>query len=80
MSLIGMVNFWNGKRRRENEMETAQVQDILISKKEAARILACSLRSIDRLVQRGKLNKVMTGARVKFRLEEVERLRNKGWK
>ena len=80
MSLIGMVNFCNGKRRRENEMKTAQVQDILISKKETARILACSLRSIDRLVQRGKLNRVMTGARAKFRLEEVERLRNKGWK
>ena len=61
-------------------MVIAQAQDILISKKKAAIILDCSLRSIDRLVQRGLLNKVMTGSRVKFRLEEVEKLRDGGWK
>ena len=61
-------------------MVTAQVQDILISKKKTAIILDCSPRTIDRLVQRGLLNKVMTGSRVKFRLEEVLRLRDEGWK
>jgi excisionase family DNA binding protein len=46
----------------------------LVSKREAAQILGCSVRSVDRLRERGRLPAVQftPGSRVRFRLRDVE--------
>jgi excisionase family DNA binding protein len=49
----------------------------LLKKKEVAAMLACSLRTVDRLVNAGKLTRVKV-AGVKFRLSQVRSLMNGG--
>jgi excisionase family DNA binding protein len=46
-------------------------EDRLVKKKEAASILACSLRTIDRLVSLGRLTRVYVLGGVRFRLSQV---------
>jgi excisionase family DNA binding protein len=45
----------------------------LVSKREAARILGCSVRSVDRLRERGRLPAIQfsPGSRVRFRVRDV---------
>lgn len=43
----------------------------LLRKKEAAAILACSERTVDRLVNLGRLTRVMVLGGVRFRFSEV---------
>jgi hypothetical protein len=43
----------------------------LLRKKEAAALLACSLRMIDRLVVLGKLTRVKIMGAVRYRLSEI---------
>jgi excisionase family DNA binding protein len=57
--------------------QTPQGGDRLLRKKEAAAILACSLRAVDRLVNAGKLTRVKV-AGVKFRFSQVQSLMNGG--
>src|SRR5277367_794062 len=48
----------------------------LLRKKEVAELFACSLRSVDRLVARGKLTRVKILGGVRFRLSEVQAIIN----
>ena len=50
----------------------------LLTKAEAARLLACSVRMIERLVAAGTLAKVQIRGAVRFRLSDIERLIEKG--
>jgi predicted DNA-binding transcriptional regulator AlpA len=52
--------------------------DKLLKKKQVAAKLACSLRSIDRLVNAGKLTRVRILGTIRFRLSEVVVLMNGG--
>ena len=78
MSLIGMVNFWNGKRRRENEMYSIEQQDKLLRKSDVVNRLSLSLRSVDRLVASGKLEKVKVRGSIRFRESDIVALIEKG--
>ena len=80
MSLIGMVNFWNGKRRRENEVRKSEPEEKLLRKKDVVNRLSLSLRSVDRLVASGKLQKVKVMGAVRFRESDVHTLIEKGCK
>ena len=75
---IGTVNFCNGKRRRENEMRTEEPKVRLLRKKEVKFILACSPRTIDRLVSYGKLTRVKVLGAVRYKEDEVQELIRKG--
>ena len=48
------------------------VGEKLLRKKEAASLLACSARSIDRLVTSGRLDRVKVLGAVRFRLSQVQ--------
>jgi excisionase family DNA binding protein len=50
----------------------------LLKKKEVAEKLACSLRSVDRLVNAGKLTRVRILGGIRFRLSQVITLMNGG--
>ncbi|MGA2787500.1 MAG: helix-turn-helix domain-containing protein [Verrucomicrobiota bacterium] len=50
----------------------------LLRKKEVAKMLAQSLRSVDRLVAAGKLTRVKILGGIRFRLSEVQNLMNGG--
>jgi excisionase family DNA binding protein len=50
----------------------------LLRKKEVAKMLACSLRSVDRLVNAGKLTRVKLLGGIRFRLSQVVTLMNGG--
>ena len=52
--------------------------DKLLRKREAAEMLACSLRTIDRLVVVGKLTRVRILGGIRFRLSQVHQLMNGG--
>jgi excisionase family DNA binding protein len=49
----------------------------LLKKKEVAAMLACSLRTVDRLVNTGRLTRVKV-AGVRFRLSQVQAIMNGG--
>jgi excisionase family DNA binding protein len=49
----------------------AVADDRLLRKKEAASMLACSSRTIDRLVSLGRLRRVKVLGGVRFRLSEI---------
>ena len=60
---------------------TAQLQcsnDNLLRKKQVAEKLACSLRTVDRLVNAGKLTRVKILGGIRFRLSQVQMLMNGG--
>ena len=75
---IGTVNFWNGKRRRENEMK--ETKDSLLEKKHVVNRLSLSLRTVDRLVASGELEKVKVRGAVRFRESDVQALVERGCK
>jgi excisionase family DNA binding protein len=50
----------------------------LVTKKEAARLLACSIRMVERLVASGMLKAVKIRGAVRFRLGDVEQIMLKG--
>ena len=56
---------------------THLTNDRLLRKKEAAAILACSLRTVDRLASSGRLKRVKS-AGVRFRASEVQSIINGG--
>ena len=76
MSRIGMVNFWNGKRRRENEVRKSEPEEKLLRKKDVVNRLALSPRSVDRLVAGQQLTKVKLMGAVRFKESEVMALIN----
>jgi excisionase family DNA binding protein len=53
------------------------IEDRLLRKKDAAAILACSLRTVDRLANSGRLRRVKCGG-VRFRESEVLAIVNGG--
>jgi excisionase family DNA binding protein len=50
----------------------------LVTKQEAAKLLACSCRMVERLVASGALAKVKIRGAVRFRLTDIERIVVKG--
>jgi excisionase family DNA binding protein len=50
----------------------------LIGKKQVARILACSVRTVERLVALGALEKVMVLGAVRFRVKDVQKIVEEG--
>jgi excisionase family DNA binding protein len=50
----------------------------LLTKKEVARLLACSVRMVERLVASGTLTAVKIRGAVRFRLSDVEQIMMKG--
>ncbi len=59
-------------------LENKTVEDRLLRKKEAAAMLACSLRTVDRLVNAGRLTRVKILGGIRFRFSQVELLMNGG--
>lgn len=55
-------------------------QDRLLKKKDAATLLACSVRTIDREASDGRLSRIKVRSGVRFRESEVRRLMNGGRK
>jgi excisionase family DNA binding protein len=60
----------------ENESNGASHQ--LVTKKEVARLLACSVRMVERLVASGTLTAVKIRGAVRFRLRDIEQITVKG--
>lgn len=56
----------------------SDAEDRLLKKKDAAQMLACSLRHVDRLVNAGKLTRIKILGAVRFRLSQVQSLMNGG--
>jgi excisionase family DNA binding protein len=52
--------------------------DRLLRKKQVAEMLACSLRTVDRLVNAGRLTRVKIMGGIRFRLSQVQVLMNGG--
>jgi excisionase family DNA binding protein len=52
--------------------------DRLLRKKQVAEMLACSLRTVDRLVNVGRLSRVKILGGIRFRLSQVQVLMNGG--
>lgn len=52
--------------------------DRLVRKKDAAAMLACSLRTVDRLVNAGRLTRVKILGGIRFRMSQVQLLMNGG--
>jgi hypothetical protein len=53
-------------------------EEKLLKKKQVAEMLACSPRSVDRLVNVGKLTRVKILGGIRFRLSQVQFLMNGG--
>ena len=58
--------------------ETENRQEKLLRKKQVADILACSLRTVDRLVNAGRLTRVKILGGIRFRFSQVQTLMNGG--
>ncbi len=71
MSRIGMVNFCNGKRRRENEMETVELEAEFISKMDVARMLSCSTKTVERRTEEGIFTAYEIGGLIRYKKSEV---------
>ena len=59
-------------------MYTAKPSEKLLKKKDVAEMLACSVRTIDRLVVSDGLTRVKVLGATRYKLEEVETLIRKG--
>jgi excisionase family DNA binding protein len=53
-------------------------EEKLLRKKQVAETLACSLRTVDRLVNAGRLTRVKILGAIRFRLSQVQILMNGG--
>jgi excisionase family DNA binding protein len=60
------------------ENESHGVSHQLVTKKEVARLLACSVRMVERLVASGTLTAVRIRGAVRFRLRDIEQITVKG--
>lgn len=60
------------------KIEKNMTEDTLLRKKEAATILACSIRTLDRLVAIGRLTRVKILGGIRFRKSEVQAIMNGG--
>ena len=58
--------------------EAQNSNETLLRKKQVAERLACSLRTVDRLVSAGKLTRVKILGGIRFRLSQVVALMNGG--
>jgi excisionase family DNA binding protein len=58
--------------------ESEKFEESLLRKKQVAKMLACSLRTVDRLVIAGRLTRVKILGGVRFRLSQVQMLMNGG--
>ena len=61
-----------------NKSSTQESNDKLIRKKQVAEMLAISLKSVERLVQNGKLTRIKILGAIRFRLSQVLQLMNGG--
>jgi excisionase family DNA binding protein len=65
-----------------NDRELQQSEPIaverLLTKKEVARLLGCSVRMVERLVASGRLTAVKIRGAVRFRFSDVEQIMMKG--
>jgi excisionase family DNA binding protein len=61
-----------------NKNETIEPEEKLLRKKEAASLLACSARTVDRLVSLGRLTRVKILGSVRFRLSQVRAIMEGG--
>jgi predicted DNA-binding transcriptional regulator AlpA len=52
--------------------QTADSDDRLLKKQEAASVLACSVRTIDRLANMGRLSRVKVLGAVRYRWSEIQ--------
>jgi excisionase family DNA binding protein len=64
----------------EREMQGAEPTAVerLLTKKEVARLLGCSVRMVERLVASGRLTAVKIRGAVRFRFSDVEHIMMKG--
>ncbi len=60
------------------KMEQKLMDDKLLKKRQVAETLACSLRTVDRLVNAGRLTRVKILGGIRFRLSQVQVLINGG--
>jgi excisionase family DNA binding protein len=60
------------------DSEPANSGERLLRKKQVAEMLACSLRTVDRLVNAGRLTRVKILGGIRFRLSQVQTLMNGG--
>ena len=58
--------------------ESEKFEESLLRKKQVAERLACSLRTVDRLVNAGKLTRVRILGGIRFRLSQVQMLMSGG--
>jgi excisionase family DNA binding protein len=58
--------------------ENPNPDERLLRKKQVAEMLACSLRTVDRLVNAGRLTRVKILGGIRFRLSQVQILINGG--
>lgn len=56
--------------------EKIMTDEKLVKKKQVAEMLACSLRTVDRLVNSGRLTRVKIMGGIRFRLSQVQNLMN----
>lgn len=62
----------------QDSKEPIQPEEKLLRKKEVATLLACSARTIDRLVSLGRLTRVKVLGGVRFRLSQVRQIMEGG--
>jgi len=64
----------------EREMQGAEPTAVerLLTKKEVARLLGCSVRMVERLVASGRLTAVKIRGAVRFRSSDIEQIMMKG--
>jgi len=60
------------KRLTKAQMELGSGPEKLVSKKEAARLLGCSVSTIDNLRRKGRLELVKVGKSARFRLGDLQ--------
>jgi excisionase family DNA binding protein len=65
-------------RSKTMTTEIASANEKLLRKREVAERLACSLRTVDRLVNAGRLTRIKVLGGIRFRLSQVQIIMNGG--
>ena len=73
-----MEIFWNGKTEKRTEMDRSEVTQKLVRKRDVAKILSCSVRTVDRLEANGDLSPVKILGSKRYKVNEIEMLIQKG--
>jgi excisionase family DNA binding protein len=60
------------------KLEDLHIDERLLKKREVAERLSCSLRTVDRLVNAGRLTRIKIMGGIRFRLSQVQILMNGG--